>query len=130
MKKLALFMAIVMSLLVFSFVFASEEDILLIAPAPVEEIEEQNDIATGAEEIPTAIEEGESIDITSNPEVISTEDTSKDPEVISTEETSEDPVVISEETTETKSNSTIVGAIIAIVIVVVVVALAALVQKK
>lgn len=118
MKKLALFMAIVMSLLVFSFVFASEEDILLIAPAPAESTEELNDDAIVTEEVPADVEENETVEITADPEVTDAEDIS------------EAPVVISEEATETKSNSTIVGAIIAIVIVVVVVALAALVQKK
>lgn len=124
MKKLALLIAVIMSLLTFSFVLATEgEDVLLIAPAP--EATEEN------------AEEG-IVTITSEDEVAETEPTEGNGEVVDTanneEVTTEDgttPVVISTDDTETtKSNSTIIGAIIAIVIVVVVVALAALVQKK
>ena len=128
MKKIALFMAIVMSIMTLSFVFASEEDVLLVAPAVEDEIEGEtieDGEATEPVEI-TAAEDGEIVD--GEGEEIAApaneEPTTNDtPTVISSN-------VAADDTTNTKSNKTIVGAIIAIVIVVVVIALAALVQKK
>ena len=126
MKKIALFIAIVMSIMTLSFVFASEEDVLLVAPAAEDESADVTlEDGEGAEPIEITAEEGEIVDgegedIAAAPEE---ETTTGTPTVISANDTTDD-------STNTKSNKTIVGAIIAIVIVVVVIALAALVQKK
>ena len=134
MKKIALFLAIVMSLLSFSLVLAndnlratSEEDVLLIAPAePKEEVKEEENVDAG----PAVVTEGE---VVAEPteETPATdpvpEDTTPVAEEPTANNTTNSPVVVEE---APKSNSTIIGAIIAIVIVVVVVAIAALIQKK
>ncbi len=134
MKKIALFLAIVMSLLSFSLVLAndnlratSEENVLLVAPAePTEEVKEGENV--DAE--PAVVTEGE---VVAEPteEAPATdpvpEDTTPVAEEQTTNNTTNSPVVVEE---APKSNSTIIGAIIAIVIVVVVVAIAALIQKK
>lgn len=122
MKKIALLTAIIMSLLAFSFVLANEDDnVLLIAPA--EEVTEGN---IDGEEIPGEIEENPDVDIATPDEDIQVISAPVETDDISTTTVETDTT----DTTEAKSNSTIIGAIIAIVIVVVVVALAALVQKK
>ena len=121
MKKLSLLVAVIIAVLAFSVVFATEEEPLLISPAP--NAEEETMTTTSVETT------GEDIAAEPTEEAVEPSTENVEP-TAETTEVQEAPTVVSTNETEQKSNTTITGAIIAIVIVVIIVALAALIQKK
>lgn len=135
MKKLA-FLTVLVMILTLSFAFATEEPILTSPGADVttanpeetsegtentEKVEAPTDGTENNENTETPTDGAENNENTEAPTDGSEESTTPD-------NTNTD--INSEPAVTQKSNSTIVGAIIAIVIVVVVIALAALIQKK
>ena len=139
MKKLALLLVGVLLLLSLSSVFATEENVLLIAPAPEsgeENVDESGEDMIISEDAPESEidNEGEEIvekveeDISGNSEEVVTtgENTEEVPTTTSTEE--EASTTSSNENTTSK-NGSIIGAIIAVVIVIAVVAIAAILRK-
>jgi len=138
MKKIALLVVSILVILSFSAVFATEDEQLLISPAPeeavtdevteVEEIEE-NDAETLVDVATEEDISGEDIVMDEETDAIASDDENVLVDTATEENNTEVEDVAETTSTKSSSNGSIVGAIIAVVIVIAVVAIAAILRK-